>query len=705
MAIGVRSHSLAGNAGAGSIAVPTGTQNGDLLLAWCITDPDGTVTDLTAPAGWTQIASDATAIRGRIFYKVASGESGTYAFGTSAGSDGAWVIVAFTGVDTTNPIQVNPDISGGTAATDLVAPSITMTGNGALVCCYGSQNAGTFTTPTGMTEIADHAPSGWAAQSICWESRTSGATGTRTSTHSVSEMRVWASLGLNEAGGGGPGPVTFVGTSNEIATNGGAPGAITPHASTATDDLLIFYHYSRATGGNETVTPPTGFTTVFNSVTANQGLVCVAWKIRQSGDTTYTATITNHTTGTSGETVLEWIGTFRGHDPAAPLGSFTSSLSTWSSSLNVGPVSAPSSPSLADRGMVVVFGGRFENITGQTTLTGDSLTWAQGNVLNTTLGLDAAAVTQFGTNGTGTAQTVTAKTITTTGTAQAGAGRMFFINAEPTGQTVVVGVASEIDTAQTVHKVKGVGAASETDTAQAVTRVKRLAVGIAAEADVALGVAKRKGVGAASEVDTAQAVHKRKGVGVAVETDAALAVARAKKAAVGPAAETDAAQLVHKRKGVGVASEVDSALLVRVAGKVVAVGIAAETDTALPIHKRKGLGIAVETDVPQAVGRVKVRTVGLASEADVALGIHKRKGVGVAAEVDAALDVIMPITTLVDITVAVGNSRQAFTIGNNRSGTDAKTSRLRAPATAGNTRSGLSAGGSRSGWDAGESRS
>src|SRR3990172_1516188 len=48
--------------------------------------------------------------------------------------------------------------------------------------------------------------------------------------------------------------VSYIGASNLIATDGTAPGAITPNASTADGDLLVFYHYSRATGGNETVT-------------------------------------------------------------------------------------------------------------------------------------------------------------------------------------------------------------------------------------------------------------------------------------------------------------------------------------------------------------------------------------------------------------------------------------------------------------------
>src|SRR3989338_2780267 len=168
---------------------------------------------------------------------------------------------------------------------------------------------------------------------------------------------------------------SYIGNSNLIATNGTAPGAITPHASTANGDLMVFFHYSRATGGNETVTLPTGFNSVFNSVTANQGLVAVGWNVKDAGDPgTFTATVTNHTTGNSGETILEWISTYRGTDTTNPIVNFTASLSTWTSSLNIGPISAPATATVNDGDMAVVFGGRFENISAQTTLTGDIFT-------------------------------------------------------------------------------------------------------------------------------------------------------------------------------------------------------------------------------------------------------------------------------------------------------------------------------------------
>ena len=470
MAIGVRSHSLAGNSGAGTIAVPTGTQNGDLLLAWCITDPDGAVTDLTAPGDWTQIASDATAIRGRIFYKVASGESGTYAFGTSAGSDGAWVIVAFTGVDTTTPIQVNPVISGGTAATDLVAPSITMTGAGALVCCYGSQNAGTFTTPSGMTEIADHSPGGWAAQSICWESRTSGATGTRTSTHSVSEMRVWASLGLNEAGGGGGGP-TFptIATNNTTASaSTSSPLALNMPTGIVAGDLLVAFAANDVGSVNMSMS---GWTELYDTRTGTAARGSCYAKIAAGGDT---GSIVKDAQDLAA--VVVRITDHGVTDPATEI--FVATPAT-------GTSTTPNPPSLN---------------TGASA----AYLWIEHFAADD----DDETATYWSTGYTGVAQVESAQS--TSSCMCSVAFKQAEAQTEDPGTMAMS--ASEEWTAGTIAIPPSTGLSA--------------AVGVASETDAALAVAKRKGVGTASETDTGQPVHKRKVIGLAATTDTALAVSR-----------------------------------------------------------------------------------------------------------------------------------------------------------------------------------
>lgn len=234
--------------------------------------------------------------------------------------------------------------------------------------------------------------------------------------------------------------VSFVGFSTVTTTIGNQTH--TPHASTATDDLVIFFHYTTPDTGTEAVTPPTGFTPIFNAINTSFGLIAAAWRIRQAGDTTYASTVANHTTGTSGDSMLEWLETYRGHDAATPIGSVTAANTTWASSLNIGPINPPAATSLDVDNMLVVFGGRMENVTSQTTLTTLGLTWEPGPFGSTNTGRDAGSVTQHGLNATAGAVTVTAQTITTAGTAQAGAGRMFIINAAAAPPPVTLPIVS-----------------------------------------------------------------------------------------------------------------------------------------------------------------------------------------------------------------------------------------------------------------------
>ncbi len=232
--------------------------------------------------------------------------------------------------------------------------------------------------------------------------------------------------------------ISRVGHSTVIDTNGGAPGAITPHASTATGDLLLFFHFSKInTVGSQTVTIPTGFTSLVNARTAN-GLIAIGWKFRVGGETTYQATIAGHTTGNSGDSVLEWIESYRGAHATTPVLA-TGTATDLASSLNMGSIPVPASTDVPVGGAIIFFGGREENVTGQTTLTGDGLTWAQGQRGDTTLGADAGAVTQWGLNGSASPITPTAKTITTTGTAATGLGVSLILQ-QSAAQTFFLGL-------------------------------------------------------------------------------------------------------------------------------------------------------------------------------------------------------------------------------------------------------------------------
>lgn len=225
------------------------------------------------------------------------------------------------------------------------------------------------------------------------------------------------------------------GASDDTAlyTDGSAPGVIWPHANSATGDLGIWLVHVRGTGGNESFAWPSGWTEVFQSSTTS-GTMGMAWRIRQAGDTTYTlGTLTNVATGTSGETITTTILWFRGFNASTPIGSYTASLSTWTTSVSFGPIVAPSNTSLPNGDAVVIWGGKHDNTTGSTLTSGQNLTWTKvlsnAGEFNTNSGADAGGVIQIGLNGSGSTQTLVDKTITATGTTQIGCGRQFVVQA------------------------------------------------------------------------------------------------------------------------------------------------------------------------------------------------------------------------------------------------------------------------------------
>src|SRR5205823_1939677 len=146
-----RAASSAGNATASSLIIPTpaAAQPGDVELA--AVDTRG-APSVIAPAGWTLVRSDAngTTITQRVYvHVVGASEPASYSWtwGSAQGASGG--IVAYSGVDNANPV----DVSGGQtgAGTAVAAPSVTTTAaNELLVGFFGTAAAATFTAAPGM---------------------------------------------------------------------------------------------------------------------------------------------------------------------------------------------------------------------------------------------------------------------------------------------------------------------------------------------------------------------------------------------------------------------------------------------------------------------------------------------------------------------------------------------------------------------------
>ncbi len=106
-----------------TISVPAGVANGHLMLAVVATSGTGPV---GAPAGWTTIGSAFSqgSINGRLAYRVASSEPGSYGWTHGLGaSTGA--ITALSGVDTASPIAAS--IVDSTTVDDVTFPTTALT--------------------------------------------------------------------------------------------------------------------------------------------------------------------------------------------------------------------------------------------------------------------------------------------------------------------------------------------------------------------------------------------------------------------------------------------------------------------------------------------------------------------------------------------------------------------------------------------------
>jgi|SRR6185503_1121039 len=179
----VASSSNVGGAGTITVTKPTGTANGNTMVAVSSCDNAGLYAALTAPTGWALLGGlDSGSGKSpiKIWTKVAASEGTSYAFGCTNGEDGVTIITTLTGVTTSISNWIcsfNFETGTGTTRT---APSIT--GSGEMLLSYSmiSQNgaAATFTTPSGMTEC-DANNTGFVAAQLAYLVSPSNPTGTK----------------------------------------------------------------------------------------------------------------------------------------------------------------------------------------------------------------------------------------------------------------------------------------------------------------------------------------------------------------------------------------------------------------------------------------------------------------------------------------------------------------------------------------------
>lgn len=171
---------------------PTGVVDNDVMIAM-VAWWTGT---LTPPAGWTQIgtteswAASSDTAKMAMYYKVASSEGSSYTWTNSSSPNEIYVSIrAYTGVNTSTPIDASSQTSTTTQGTSVVGNTITTTVANGMLLFFGSRmNAGANSnaiTPDGaMTELTEmFAGSGWTRAFVDEQTLgATGATGSRTAT-------------------------------------------------------------------------------------------------------------------------------------------------------------------------------------------------------------------------------------------------------------------------------------------------------------------------------------------------------------------------------------------------------------------------------------------------------------------------------------------------------------------------------------------
>jgi hypothetical protein len=165
----VRATTTGTNTGGASVSVtrPTGTANGDVMVAFIASD-SGTAPGL--PTGFRILLkhehNTTNGIKFKVGYKVASSEPASYTFTQGASSD---AVATVTAVQNAVPF-FTWSMDTRANATALVAPTLTWFSSNDLLLCGaavdGSGSAITWTPPTNMTEQADANSTGFTSASV-----------------------------------------------------------------------------------------------------------------------------------------------------------------------------------------------------------------------------------------------------------------------------------------------------------------------------------------------------------------------------------------------------------------------------------------------------------------------------------------------------------------------------------------------------------
>jgi hypothetical protein len=167
-------------------AKPTGTVDGDIMVAFLVQVRAGSATSApTPPSGWAQIATYQTVFdaantlyaRASVWWKRASSEGANYTWTFTETNNNQAVIASYSGcIASGNPVDVSSGNSASSGNTATATGVTTTVADTRLIYTGNNWEAlGNLTPPTGMTERYDNLTY-WSDQAIA----SAGATGNRT---------------------------------------------------------------------------------------------------------------------------------------------------------------------------------------------------------------------------------------------------------------------------------------------------------------------------------------------------------------------------------------------------------------------------------------------------------------------------------------------------------------------------------------------
>src|SRR5580765_1478066 len=253
-----------------TVTRPASVATGSLMLAQVTLRNNDAI---TAPAGWTttgNLRTSGATLEQRIYYRIATAADTagtTYQWSWTTSSDAAAAILAYSGTDTTNPIDVAPTDNAGSGTTATATGLTTTQTNDMLDAFYGVQGqSGPAVTATqdaaqGMTQEYTIA-SGSAPAS---RARSTGADGTQASAAATGNKTATISTST-------PWVAHLVALQPPLAVDGaGALTTPTTNVSASQTGNTITFTYTAAAGGMNngslTIVVPSGWTAP--SITSN----------------------------------------------------------------------------------------------------------------------------------------------------------------------------------------------------------------------------------------------------------------------------------------------------------------------------------------------------------------------------------------------------------------------------------------------------